>query len=200
MDWRNHPDRWGTPSIALHWLTVLLIVAMAVLGLSMTELPTSMTKLRLYALHKSLGLSVLALTALRLGWRLYAGAPAAIAGTPRWQLRAAHLSHALLYLLLLAIPLSGWAYNSAANFALQWFGLFNLPKLVPADPGLKIVLREVHEALFWTLAAIVLVHAGAALWHHYRQRDLTLARMLPGLKSRGAKLPGVEPPTDQEPA
>lgn len=183
MHWRNHPDRWGTPSIALHWLTVLLIVAMAVLGLSMTELPNSMTKLRLYALHKSLGLSVLAITALRLGWRLVAGAPAALAGTPRWQLIAARASHTLLYLLLLAMPLSGWAYNSAANFALQWFGLFNLPKLLSPDPGLKAVFHAVHETLFWTLAAIVLVHAGAALWHHYRQRDATLVRMLPGMRT-----------------
>lgn len=192
MRWRNHPDRWGMPSIGLHWLTVLLIVVMAILGLSMTELPNSMTKLKLYALHKSLGLTVLTLTALRLAWRLAAGAPAPLAGTPRWQLAAARVSHTLLYLLLLAIPLSGWAYNSAANFALQWFGLFNLPKLVSPDPGLKAVFHEVHEALFWTLAAIVLVHAGAALWHHYRQHDATLARMLPGMRPPHPKTAAAE--------
>lgn len=177
----NDRQRWGAISIGLHWLTVALIVALAAIGLIMTEMPNSMDKLRLYALHKSLGLTVLGLTALRLAWRLWAGAPEPVPGTPGWQRRAAGWTHGMLYVLLLAIPLSGWAYNSASNFALRWFGLFNLPKLVPADPALKALALFTHNWLFYLLAGLVLAHAGAALWHHYRHRDVTLARMLPVL-------------------
>lgn len=194
MPLRNDQQHWGTISILLHWLTVILILALAVLGLSMTEMPNSMAKLRTYALHKSLGLTVLGLTLLRLGWRLWTGAPAPVPGTPPWQARLAAFTHGLLYLLLLALPLSGWAYNSASNFALQWFGLVNLPKLIAPDPGLKAVFHDIHETLFWILAATVLVHAGAALWHHLERRDATLARMLPGLKP-----PSPQPPTDPSP-
>src|SRR3546814_3611041 len=93
-----------------------------------------------YALYKSIGISVLALVLLRLVWRLFAG-PAPVAPGPRWQQRAAAITHVGLYALMLAIPLSGWAFNSASNFALRWFGWFNLPRLVAADPGLKEIGR-----------------------------------------------------------
>src|SRR3546814_8287765 len=83
--------------------------------------------------------------------------------------------------ILLAIPLSGWAFNSASNFALRWFGWFNLPRLVAADPGLKAFFHEAHEWLFWLLVVVVLVHAGAALKHHWMDRDDVLTRMLPWL-------------------
>lgn len=182
----NDRQRWGALSIGLHWLTVALIVALAVIGLIMTDMPNSMDKLRIYALHKSLGLTVLGLTALRLGWRLCAGAPGPVPGTPPWQRRTAAWTHGLLYTLLMALPLSGWVYNSVSNFALQWFGLFNLPKLVPADPELKSLALATHNWLFYLLAMLVLVHAGAALWHHYRHRDTTLTRMLPVLPQPSA--------------
>ncbi len=181
MKVRNDSTGWGLPSIALHWLSVLLILSIAVIGLYMTEMPNSMLKLKTYALHKSLGLTILGLTALRLAWRLYAGAPDPVPNTARWQRRAASASHALMYATLILLPLSGWAYNSASNFALQWFGLINLPRLVPADPVLKPLALTVHNGLFWALMALVLIHASAALWHHLGRRDATLVRMLPVL-------------------
>lgn len=181
MKVRNDSTGWGLPIIALHWLSVLLILSIAAIGLYMTEMPNSMLKLKTYALHKSLGLTILGLTALRLAWRLYAGAPDPVPDTARWRQRAASASHALMYATLILLPLSGWAYNSASNFALQWFGLINLPRLVPADPVLKPLALAVHNGLFWALMALVLIHAGAALWHHLARRDATLARMLPVL-------------------
>ena len=181
MELRNDSATWGLPSIVLHWLSVLLILSIAVIGLYMTEMPNSMVKLKTYALHKSLGITVLGLTALRLGWRLYAGAPHPVPDTARWQRQAASASHALMYAMLALLPLSGWAYNSTSNFALQWFGLINLPRLVPADPALKSLALSLHNSLFWVLMALVLIHAGAALWHHLVRRDATLSRMLPGL-------------------
>lgn len=172
-------NRYGAVQIALHWITVALIVWLAWLGLTMTELPLSPEKLRTYALHKSLGLTVLGVTVIRLLWRWIAKTPPALPG-PRWQLLAAKAGHVGLYLLLLAVPLSGWLYNSASNFPLQWFGLFNLPALVDGDKALKATALTIHETLFWTLIALITVHAAAALWHHYAKRDDTLRRMLPG--------------------
>ena len=171
--------RYDTLQITLHWVTLILIVWLAWLGLSMTDLPLSPDKVRTYALHKSLGLTVLGLTIIRLLWRGFARTPPAIPG-PRWQVLAAKAGHAGLYLLLIALPLSGWLYNSASNFPLQWFGQFNLPALVDADKATKAFAHELHETLFWVLMALVAVHALAALWHHYGQRNDTLRRMLPG--------------------
>jgi cytochrome b561 len=145
----------------------------------MGDLPNGPDKIATYALHKSIGLSILALAVLRLGWRLYAGAPEEVAGTPRWQARIATVTHVALYALLLALPLTGWLLNSAAGFPLQWFGLFNLPSLAARDEALHAVAVQSHEVLFWALAVLVLMHAAAALYHHLFLGDATLARMLP---------------------
>lgn len=177
MRLRNEADRWGAVSLSLHWLTVGLVLALAGLGLWMTDLPPSLFKLKVYALHKSLGLTVLGLTLLRLGWLLFAGRPGDLPG-PRWQRLAARSSHVALYLLLLLVPLSGWWYNSTAGFPLRWFGLVALPPLGAADSAMKGLARERHEALFWVLVAVVAVHVAASLWHHFHLRDATLSRML----------------------
>lgn len=177
MRLRNDAEGWGAGSLALHWLTALLIVALAALGLWMTDLPPSLLKLKVYALHKSLGLTVLGLTVLRLLWLWPGRRPAALPGPP-WQRRAALASHVALYALLLVVPLSGWWYNSTAGFPLRWFGLLALPPLGARDDVLKQVARDRHEWLFWALAAVVVVHVLAALWHHLHLRDATLSRML----------------------
>lgn len=179
MPYLNSRDRWGSVSITLHWLVVALIAAMAWLGLTMGDLPNGPRKVDIYALHKSIGLTILALVVLRLLWRAYAGAPAPVPGTPRPQKWAAALAHWALYALLLAMPLSGWLLNSAAGFPLQWFGLLKLPALAGRDPGLRALAGEIHEWLFWALAALATAHAVAAIYHHMILRDATLARMLP---------------------
>lgn len=179
MPLKNTADRWGGVSQLLHWAIGVLILVMAYLGLTMTDLPNGPDKIRTYALHKSIGLTILALVALRLVWRLYAGSPAPVPGTPPWQARLAGLVHLAIYALLFAIPLSGWVLNSAAGFPLQWFGLVNLPKIVATSRDLHELAEEMHELMFWTLVLLVVAHAGAAVWHHLFQRDATLARMLP---------------------
>ncbi|MFN3842046.1 MAG: cytochrome b [Rehaibacterium terrae] len=186
MSLHQRLGRWSGPSIALHWLTALLVLGLLGVGLFMTELPNNPTKVKIYALHKSLGLTVLALVALRLLWRLYAGAPAPLPGTPRWQHLTATLVHWTMYALLIAVPLAGWAYNSASNFPLQWFGQFNLPRLVAPDPEMRAFWRALHGWLALTLALLALGHAAAALKHHYLDRDDTLRRMLPRFGRRTA--------------
>jgi cytochrome b561 len=155
----------------------------------MDELPNSPLKVQVYALHKSFGLTVLALTLLRLAWRLLAGAPAALPGIPAWQRWAAGGVHGLLYALLLAMPLSGWLYNSASGFPLKWFGLFSLPKLSGYSPEVKDFAHDAHETIFYVLAAVLALHAAAALKHHYLDRDATLSRMLPWLRAPTKEAP-----------
>lgn len=179
MSLKNSATRWGSVSMGLHWLVVALILLMAWIGLRMGDMPNGPDKIATYALHKSVGISILALAVLRLAWRAVAGAPAHVAGTPPWQARIATLAHVALYALLLAIPLSGWVVNSSAGFPLQWFGLFNLPAIAGKDQGLHALAEQVHEWLFWTLVLVAVAHAAAALHHHLFLRDDTLARMLP---------------------
>jgi cytochrome b561 len=179
MTLQNSNERWGRVSQLLHWLIVVLIVVMAYLGLTMTDLPNNPYKIRLYALHKSIGLSLLALVILRLLWRGYTGAPRPLPGIPAWQERVASLTHFALYVLLLAIPLTGWIFNSAAGFPMQWFGVVNLPALTGRSTALRELSGSWHELLFWALIVLALVHAAAAIYHHLFQHDATLARMLP---------------------
>ncbi|RZA36657.1 MAG: cytochrome b [Lysobacteraceae bacterium] len=180
MTLKNTADRWGHVSQAFHWLIVVLILGLAIVGLTMGELPKTPKYFWVYTAHKSVGITVLALVVARLAWRLYAGSPDPVAGTPTWQHRIASLTHGLLYALILVMPISGWLYDSASGLRpFRWFGLFDMPKLVAPDESLRNLSHEVHEWGFWVLVALVVVHAGAAFYHHYFQRDATLVRMLP---------------------
>ena len=180
MSLKNTTDRWGGISQLLHWTIAILIVLIGIVGLVMGELPRSPKYFWVYTAHKSLGLTVLALVLVRIGWRLYAGAPRPVPGTPRLQALLASATHGAIYLLILALPLSGWIYDSAnALRPFRWFGLVEVPKLVAPDEDLAASAHGAHEWLFWLLMALVAGHAGAALYHHFIQRDATLARMLP---------------------
>ncbi|MEO8739714.1 MAG: cytochrome b [Casimicrobiaceae bacterium] len=176
-------DRYGMPAIALHWLTALLIVCGFSLGLSMVGLPISRQKLQWYAWHKWIGITIWLLTCVRLAWRLGHPAPP-LPPMPAWQRRAAALSHGLLYVLLLCIPVSGWLYSSATGVQVVYLGLVPLPDLVARDRDLGRVLRTVHETLNFTLLAVVCLHAAAALKHHFVDRDTVLSRMLPARKGK----------------
>jgi cytochrome b561 len=187
MPGSSEDSRWTGASIGLHWLSFLVVAATGTIGLYMDGLPLGVAKLQVFALHKSLGLSVLALTVLRLLWRLASRAPPALPGAPAWQDRIARLTHAGLYALLLLVPLSGWWYNSTSGFALQYFKLFNVPALAATNLANKHQAKDVHELLFYLLCGLVALHAAAALGHHYLWRDRTLVRMLPGRRAaRGA--------------
>jgi cytochrome b561 len=193
MTLKNTNDRWGPVSQALHWLIVLMILGLAIAGLTMGELPKTPKYFWVYTAHKSMGLTVLALVLVRIGWRLYAGAPAAVAGTPRWQERIANVTHWLLYALILAMPVSGWLYDSASGLRpFRWFGLFDVPKLTAPNDTLRDASHAAHEWLFWVLVALVALHAAAAFYHHLFLRDATLTRMLPG---RGKAVPGDPTPS-----
>lgn len=171
-------QRYGLVAIILHWLIALAILGMLGVGLWMTELKNSPTKIEVYTWHKWVGLTVLALAAFRLLWRLYRRPPAPLPA-PAWQLRAAAGTHGLMYLLMLAMPLSGWLQNSASGFPLSWFGLFKVPALIARDREAFVFWQQVHEWLAWTLMAVIALHLAATIKHHFIDRDSTLTRMLP---------------------
>jgi cytochrome b561 len=99
---------------------------------------------------------------------------------PAWQQRASHAVHGLLYVLFFAVPLAGWAYSSAAGFPIVVFGVLPLPDFVSPDKALAEAIKPLHKILAFTLAALVLAHVGAALKHHFVDRDGLLDRMRPG--------------------
>ena len=176
---RNTDTRWGAVAKTFHWLIAVLILVQGLIGLTMVELGMTPAKVRVFALHKSIGLTILALALLRIAWRLSQRAPRD-PPMPRWQRVAARISHLCLYLLILALPVSGWLFNSAANFPLSWFGVVRVPSLTGGyDPALKPQALAAHVALFWILVALLAIHVGAALWHHFRRHDDVLLRMLP---------------------
>jgi cytochrome b561 len=171
--------RYTAPAIALHWLLALALFGLFGMGLYMTGLSMSPTRLKLYNWHKWAGVTVLALSFLRLAWRLTHRPPAEVA-MPAWQARAAHAAHVALYGLFFAVPLAGWAYSSAAGFPVVWFGVLPLPDLVAPNRELAEAIKPVHKILAYTMAAIVVVHILGALKHQLVDRDGLLQRMWPG--------------------
>jgi cytochrome b561 len=168
--------RYSGVAIGFHWLLALMILVSIGVGWYMSDLPMSPTRLKLFNWHKWAGVSILALSVLRLLWRFTHRPPADLPG-PRWQLRAAHFTHWLLYALFFLVPLVGWAYSSAAGFPVVWFGVLPLPDFVSPDKALAEVLKQGHHLLAWALAALVAMHIGAALKHHFIDRDGLLNRM-----------------------
>jgi len=172
-------DRYSHSAIALHWLLAIAIAISFSVGLYMSDLPLSPLRLKLFNWHKWAGITILTFSAVRLMWRLLRRPPPA-AAMPAWQQVAAHRLHQALYVLFFAVPLAGWTYSSAAGFPVVVFGVLPLPDLVAPDKALAAVLKLLHKYLAYTLALLVAGHIGAALKHHFIDRDRLLARMWPG--------------------
>lgn len=171
--------RYTLVAIVLHWLLALAIVVAFCVGVYMSDLPVSPTRLKLYNWHKWAGICILALSALRLLWRLLNRPPADVP-MPAWQTKAAHLTHGLMYALFFAVPLAGWAYSSAAGFPIVLFGVLPLPDFVGPDKALAESLKPLHPTLAFALAGLVVLHVAGALKHQFVDRDGLLERMRPG--------------------
>jgi len=171
-------SRYSLVAMAFHWVLALAIICSFCVGWYMSDLPFSMTRLKLFNWHKWAGVTILALSALRLLWRLFNKPPADLP-MPVWQARAAHFTHGLLYVAFFAVPLSGWAYSSAAGVSIVWFGVLPLPDFVGPDKALAATLKDLHGVLAWSLALLVMAHIAAALKHQFIDRDGLIRRMLP---------------------
>jgi cytochrome b561 len=148
----------------------------------MTDMENTPDKFKVYGLHKSFGISVLTLVIIRLMWKAVNTAPLLPDTLRRFEKLLAHIGHAILYALLFAMPLSGWALSSASGFPVSVFGQFTLPDFVAPDNDAKHTYAEIHELLAYTLIVMIVLHVLAALLHHYYYKDNVLRRMLPFTK------------------
>lgn len=173
-------EKYTKTAIALHWLIALLIIAAFALGVTMVDIPgLTPTKLKYFSWHKWLGVTVLALAAVRLLWRLTHAAPSLPLSMPAWQIKISGLLHGLLYVLMFAVPVSGYFYSLAAGVPVTYLGVLPLPVLIEPNPELKDTLKAVHYWLNMSMLAAVAVHVAAALKHQFIDRDGVLKRMLP---------------------
>jgi cytochrome b561 len=177
------PPRYGIVAQLLHWIVAGLIVTQFVLARTAQDLPLGMHKLALLARHKSFGMTVLMLALLRLGWRLaHAPPPLPPSMTPLERFLA-RFTHIAFYVLLFAMPLTGWTMSSAKNYSVSWFGLFTWPNLIAPNERAFDVLRTTHLVLSDALFVIAVLHILAALKHHFWNKDDVFLRMLPFTKS-----------------
>lgn len=181
MQWRNSNDRYGAVVQVSHWLAVFLITFAWLLGQFMDAFPRGTASRTAHWLHNEAGMLVIVLLALRLVWRSVDLWPAPEKTTlgPLVE-RAAQLGHLALYLLMLAVPVAGIVLVFARGRALDVFGLFDIASPWVRDPTFAESVAEVHGFLADALIVLALLHAVAALAHHWLLRDSTLLRMLPG--------------------
>jgi cytochrome b561 len=180
---RNTVNSWGTPAKLLHWGMAALILAQIGLGLTAANWRVSPLKLELFFWHKSVGMLIVLFVLIRLLWRVCNPTPVLPAGTPRWERITARLSHLLLYLLMFALPLTGWIVNSASNIPFRIFSLIPLPAIVAPDKLTADLFTLIHRSLFAMITVVLTVHIGAALWHHFVKGNNVMARMLPSRQS-----------------
>jgi len=172
-------DRYTGTAKTLHWLMAILLFGLLALGFYMHDLPLSPEKLKLYSWHKWAGVTAFLLVLVRLAWRVTHLPPALPASMPRIMQLAAHAGHFALYALMIAIPLSGWLMSSAKGFQTVWFGVLPIPDLLDKNKELGDLLAIVHKGLNLLFVAVLAGHIGAALKHHFIDRDDILTRMLP---------------------
>ena len=163
----------------LHWLMTILFFGLLALGFYMHDLPLSPEKLKLYSWHKWAGVTAFLLVWFRLFWRIAHRPPALPASMSTLMQRAAHAGHFLLYGLMIAIPLSGWLMSSAKGFQTVWFGVLPIPDLLGKNKETGDLLQSVHMSLNLLFVAVIAGHIGAALKHHFIDKDDILTRMLP---------------------
>ncbi len=180
MGYRNTTDRYGSLSISMHWLMLLLMISVYAM-INLHDLAPKGSDLRaaLKVWHFMLGLGVLGLVVLRIVVRFYAGdAPRITPPIPQWQKVSSVAVHLALYLFMLGMPLLGWLAVSAKGAPILFYGL-QLPALIGEDKLLYDSLKSIHGLIGTVGYYLIGMHAAAALLHHYVMRDDTLRRMLP---------------------
>tara|TARA_R110002110_G_scaffold984_3_gene3795 strand:- start:2030 stop:2626 length:597 start_codon:yes stop_codon:yes gene_type:complete len=187
MPLKNSIQSYGIVAMTLHWIMAVCFFGQIGIGIAMTNLPlTDPRTFPLYQTHKSLGILLFCLAVLRLVWRLSDAPPALPSQMPLWQVRASKAVHLGLYASFIVMPLLGWVIVSASPYGIPtyFFGLVQLPHLAfvvesPARQSIGDAASYAHWALAWAVSFLILGHIGAALWHHFRDRDDVLRRMLP---------------------
>ncbi len=186
MRYRNTDDHYGSIAMTLHWLIFVLVLGLIVAGFTMKNLADSPLKFKLYDLHESTGLTVLALMVIRVWWasiNIGVALPANTLASERW---AARTVQCLMCLGLFVMPLSGWIMSTAAGFAPNVWNLGVLPApFITKNEGLSHFLSSVHDITAWAMIALVVIHTLAAMKHYYFNKDNVMQSMLPARKNTG---------------
>ena len=190
-----HSERYTRTAIALHWVIALAVIVQFTWGWWMQGIPKQPPGMRVdaYNLHKSVGLTILALMTVRLIWRLRHPAPA-LPAMPRWQARLAHVVHALLYVVLFVHPLAGYLGSVYSGYPVRLYGM-TLPAWGRNDPALKELFSSSHLVTSWVIAGAVALHVAGALKHAFVDRDGLLFRMGIGPAKAECRPTGPSPPT-----
>jgi cytochrome b561 len=167
---------------SFHWVTAALLATQFTIGWIMPNVHRITQPEGLISLHFSLGITILAVMAARLLWRLAFGVPAPDGSMPSWQHQAAHGLHVALYALLFALIFSGWAYASSHGLAVTLFGFATLPAIFASGSAIGQAIGELHSVLAWVLLGALGLHIAAALAHCFIWRDAVMSRMLPRLR------------------
>ena len=184
---RTSPTRYSAVAQGFHWIIAGLIVTQFTLAIVADDLPLGLHKLAVLARHKSFGMTVLMLAILRLLWRIFNRPPELPAGMSEIEKTLARGTHILFYVLLFAMPLTGWMMSSAKNYSVSWFGRFTWPDLIAPNEKTFELLKTTHHLLGWLLLTVAILHILAALKHHFWNKDDVLVRMLPVIKLTKAK-------------
>jgi cytochrome b561 len=176
---RNTGNAYGLVAQLFHWAIVAGITLQYIWAWRADQTDSIRTEYQLIVQHKSIGMTVLALAILRILWRLFNRPPALPDGMKRWERFAASFTHWALYGVIMAMPITGWIYSSAAGYGAEFYGLLDIPDLVGTSEALESAFHEIHELLGIALLVLIGVHVAAALQHHFIRKDDVLKRMLP---------------------
>lgn len=175
----NGPESFGWVSRVIHWAMAAGILGMLALGTYIEGMEVSLDNLWLYALHKSVGLTLLVLVLVRIAWHRVSPPPAPLGGVAAWQMRIAKGAHWALYLLMVVVPVTGWLGSAATGLDVLWWG-WVVPRVAPVSEGLAEGLLLAHAVLTKALMAVVVLHLAGALWRAFGHGDGTLRRMVKG--------------------
>ncbi|PIZ04186.1 MAG: cytochrome B [Gammaproteobacteria bacterium CG_4_10_14_0_8_um_filter_38_16] len=177
MIFKNTTHRFGLIAILLHWIMVIVMIGLTALGLYMVRIPVSIQKLQFYGWHKEWGILALMLVIVRLTWRLRNQTPT-LSALEKWESFAAHAVHWAFYFFMFALPITGWLITSSSDLPVSVFGFFTLPNLVLPNETNRILFSSIHEWLGYALIATFCLHTGAAIKHHFINKDKIMRRML----------------------
>ena len=177
---RNSSESFGWVTRGLHWVTVLFVLAALPLGLWIARMDVTFAAIKYFSIHKTLGFTVLILTLMRLIWHRVSPPPPPLPSEAAWQDRLAKLTHRAFYVLLIAMPISGWVASSATGINTVVYGVIRLPNIAPDSVSWEVIGFAIHKALALLLMALLALHIAGALFRALSKRDGTLARMIRG--------------------
>lgn len=181
MNSTSHPEHYAPPARRIHWIMAVLVILVIPLGFAMMNMDSGPTQDRLFDLHRSIGFTILCLAVIRVLIRILNPPPAPPEGMPKALWIVANTVHYALYVLIFVMPVLGWLASNAFGSAVSIFGLFTLPNIVAKNDALADLFGDWHARLGFVMTALVIMHAGAGLWHGVILRDGVLSRMWPGL-------------------